>query len=111
MRRILYRTSRWQPGSRLVPNSYQGIIWLTIISAGDHSRLALILYAPGSIYDDIVKRDLAAGTLIVADEDPGTESGATAGIGNPDSVYCRRALLALDNSTFCDATEETVIVS
>lgn len=81
-----------------------------VFCTGDHSRLAIILYAPGSVYDDIVKVDLAAGTLIVADEDPEPDIGATTGIIKPSSLSCRGALLALGNSTVCNMTE-TVNVS
>ena len=85
-------------------NPYYGVIWLTIVCTGDHSRLVMILYAPGSIYDDIVKEDLAAGTVIVADQDNEPYSGASAGILGPSSLSCR-GLLPLSNSTFCNTTE------
>lgn len=38
---------------------------------GDHRRLALILYASGSVYDQQVQSDLANGKTVVAEEDPG----------------------------------------
>ena len=86
--------------------------WLIIVRTGHHSRLALILYAPGSVYDGIVEADLAAGTVIVADEDPEPNLGATAGIAKPSSLSCRRALPALGgNYTFCNTTEGTIDVS
>lgn len=40
---------------------------------GDHSRLALILYASGSVYDQQVQSDLAHGRTVVAEQDPGDE--------------------------------------
>lgn len=69
----------------------------------------MILYAPGSIYDDIVKEDLAAGTVIVADEDIEPYSGASAGILGPSSLSCR-GLLPLSNSTSCNTTGEALNV-
>lgn len=78
---------------------------------GDHSRLAIILYAPGSVYDDIVKADLAAGIVVVADEEPDPNLGATTGIVKPSSLSCNGASLALGDATSCNITEETVNVS
>lgn len=82
-----------------------------IVLTGDHSRLAIILYAPGSVYDDVVKADLAAGIVVVADEEPEPNLGATTGIVKPSSLSCKGALLALGDATSCNMTEETVNVS
>lgn len=71
----------------------------------------MILYAPGSFYDDIVKADLAAGIVVVADEDPEPGVGATPGIVEPSSLYCRQVLPVLGNSMFCNTTRETVNIS
>ena len=87
------------------------ISWLIVVGTGHHSRLALILYAPGSVYDGMVEADLAAGTVIVAEEDPKPNLGATAGIAKPSSLSCRRVLPALGNSTFCNTTEGIIDLS
>ena len=82
-----------------------------MVCAGDHSRLAMILYAPGSVYDDILQAHLAAGTVIVAEEDDEPELGATTGIVKPNSLSCGRAGSALHYSTSCNTTVGTVNVS
>lgn len=98
-------------GGNLVVGEFEyfkkGVLWLTIVCAGDHSRLAMILYAPGSIYDDVVKADLAAGTVVVADE----EDEPRLGIVKPNRVICEGEELALDHSMSCNRTEEMVDVS
>ena len=86
-------------------------MYLTIVCTGDHSRLAMILYAPNSFYDAVVKSHLAAGMVIVADEDDEPELGATTRIVKPNSLSCWGARLALSNSTFCNTGEEAVNVS
>lgn len=85
--------------------------WLTIIFTGDRSRLAMILYAPESVYDYMVKADIAAGTVIVADEEPEPNLDVTTGIVKPSSRLCRGALLELGISTYCNTTKETFSVS
>ena len=84
--------------------------WLIIVCTGDYPRLVLILYAPGSYYDEEVKEHLAAGTVIVAEEEdePGLE--ATAGLVKPISLSCGGARLA-HNSSSCNTTETIVNVS
>ena len=88
-----------------------GAIWLTIVCTGDHPRLVLILYAPGSYYDEEVQEDLAAGKVIVAEEDDEPGLGATIGLVKPNSLSCGGARLALSNSTSCNTTETIVNVS
>ena len=84
---------------------------LIIANTGDGPKLAMILYAPGSVFDDIVKQQIAAGTVVVAEEDDEPELGATINLVKPNSPACRGELLLLNNSTFCNTTKETVNVS
>ena len=86
-------------------------MYLTIVCAGDYSRLAMILYAPDSFYDEVVKSHLAAGKVVVAEEDDEPELGATTRIVKPNSLSCRGARLVLSDSTLCNTREETVNVS
>ena len=86
-------------------------IWLTIVCVGDHPRLALILYAPGSLFDEEVQAHRAAGTVIVAEEDDEPGSGASTGLIKPNSRSCGEARLALTNSSSCNTTETIVNVS
>lgn len=59
---------------------------------GYHSRLAVILYAPGSMfYDEKVRVDLAERIIIVANQHPEPELGANTGIVNSSSVMIRFA--------------------
>ena len=85
--------------------------WLTIVRTGDYPRLALILYAPGSYYDGEVQAHLAAGTVIVAEEEDEPGLGATIDLVKPNSLSCGRARLALSNSPSCNTTGKTVNVS
>lgn len=78
---------------------------------GDHSRLAVILYAPGSVYDDKVKADVAEGIIVVANQDPEAEVGASAGVVGGSSLVCSGALPVLKNSTDCSTVAGTVNVS
>ena len=71
----------------------------------------MILYASGSVYDDVVKADLAAGTVVLAEEDDEPELGATTGIVKPNSLSCRGVGLALDYSMPCKRMKNTVNVS
>lgn len=75
---------------------------------GDYPRLAMILYAPGSVFDDTVKQQIAAGVVVVADEDDEPELGATINLVKPNSLACKGERLLLNNSTSCNATKETV---
>ena len=68
------------------------------------------MYAPGSYYDELVQAHLAAGTVIVAEEDE-PRLGATIGLVKPNSLSCGGARLALSNSSSCDTTETTNNVS
>lgn len=43
------------------------------VLTGNHGRLALILYASGSVYDQQVQSDLVHGRTVVAEQDPGDE--------------------------------------
>lgn len=43
--------------------------------AGNHGRLALLLYASGSVYDLQVQADLADGKTVVAEQDPDIVNG------------------------------------
>ncbi|KAL9066900.1 MAG: hypothetical protein Q9161_007232 [Pseudevernia consocians] len=40
------------------------------VVTGDHGRLALLLYASGSVYDLQVQEDLREGRTVVAEQDP-----------------------------------------
>ena len=71
----------------------------------------MILYAPGSVFDDTVKQQVAAGAVVVADEDDEPELGATLNLVKPNSLACNGERLPLNNSTFCNTTKETVNVS
>ena len=84
---------------------------LTVAYTGDGPRLAMILYAPGSAFDDIVKQQLAAGAVVVADEDDEPELGATLNLVKPNSLACKGERLLLNNYTSCNITKETVNVS
>lgn len=59
----------------------------------------------------MVKADLAAGTVIVADEDPEPNLSAATGLVTPSNLSCGGALLALGNSTLCNTAQETAIFS
>lgn len=102
-------------GGNLVVGEFEyfrnGVLWLTILRAGDHSRLAMILYASGSVYDDVVRAELAAGTVVVAEEDDEPELGVTTGTVKPNSLACGGAGLALDYAMSCHRTEDIVNVS
>lgn len=78
------------------------------VCTGDYPRLALILYAPGSYFDEVVQARLAAGTVVVAEEDDEPGLGATTGIVKPNSLSCGGALLTLSNSSSCNTTETIV---
>ena len=65
----------------------------------------MILYAPGSAFDEIVKQKLAAGIVIVADEEDEPALGADTRIVKTNSPACRRGVLELVNSTSCNTTE------
>ena len=84
---------------------------LTVTNTGDGPRLAMIIYAPGSHFDDIVKQQIAAGAVVVADEDDEPELGATISLVKPNSLVCKGERLPLNNSTFCNTIKETVHVS
>ena len=71
----------------------------------------MILYAPGSVYEDKVKADLAEGIVVVANQDPEAEVGASAGDVGVSSLACGGALPALSNSTICSTIAGTVNVS
>ena len=47
--------------------------WWTDRYIGDHRRLALILYAPGSFYDQQVESDLASRRTVVAEQEFGQD--------------------------------------
>ena len=59
----------------------------------------------------MVQEHLAAGTVIVADEDDEPVLGATIGLVKPNSLSCGGARLALSSSTSCNTTETIVNVS
>ena len=84
---------------------------LIIAYTGDGPRLAMILYAPGSVFDDIVKQQLAAGAVVVADEDDEQELGATINLVKPNGLACKGERLLLNNFTLCKINKETVSVS
>ena len=84
---------------------------LTVTYTGDGPRLAMILYAPGSAFDDVVKQQVAAGAVVVADQDDEPEFGATMNLVKPNSLACKGEWLPLNNFTFCNATRETANVS
>ena len=86
------------------------VIWLTHVCKGDYPRLALILYAKGSLFDEVVQAHLAAGKVIVAEEDDEPELGATIGIVKPNSLACGRAGLTLGNSTSCNISDDEMSV-
>ena len=71
----------------------------------------MIIYAPGSVFDDMVKEQLATGVVIVVDEDGEPELGATMNLVKPDSLACKEERLVLNNSTSCNVTTEKVNVS
>lgn len=79
------------------------------VCTGDHARLALIIYASGSIYDQEVRAKLAAGTVVVAEEDDELGLRTTTGLVQPNSLSCGGARLALSNSTSCNDTTETIV--
>ena len=64
---------------------------------GDHRGLALILYAPGSVYDRKVQADLANKQVIFAEQNPRYEdfqdganaTGATAAVELVDPIFPR----------------------
>ena len=89
----------------------KGAKWLTIVCTGDHPRLALIVYAPGSYYDEEVQAQLAAGTVVVAEEEDEPGLGVTTGLVKPNSLSCGGARLAPSNSSSCNTTETIVNVS
>ena len=90
---------------------YSRARWLNIACSGDVARLALFLYAPGSRLDDDIKAKLAAGMLVVAEEDDELGLGSNIGIVTPESLSCRGAWLASGDSTLCNVTGETVNVN
>ena len=71
---------------------------------------AILLYAPGTVFDDVVKAYLAAGTVVVADEDDEPEVGASIRVVKPNSLSCVGGRLSLANSMYCNTTRETVNV-
>lgn len=79
------------------------------VCTGDHARLALIIYASGSPYDEEVRAKLAAGTVVVAEEDDELGLRTTTGLVKPNSLSCGGARLALSDSTSCDNTTETIV--
>ena len=70
-----------------------------------------MLYEPGSYYDEMVEAQLAAGIVIVAEEDDEPVLGATTGIVRPSRLACGGIGLVLSNSTSCNKTEEMANVS
>ena len=64
---------------------------------GDHRGLALILYAPGSVYDRKVEADLASKRVVFAERNPRYEdfgegangTGANAAVELVDAVFPR----------------------
>ena len=63
----------------------------------------MILYAPGSFFDDVVKQQIAAGSVVVADQDDEPELGATINLVNPNTLACEGfKRLLINNSTFCN---------
>ena len=70
-----------------------------------------MLYAPGSVFDNTVEERLAAGIIIVADEDDEPVFGADTGMVKTNSPACQREIRGLVNSTFCNTTEEIVRTS
>ena len=70
----------------------------------------MILYAPGSVFDDVVKQQLATGAVVVADEDDELELGVTVNLVKPNNLACKRERLLLNSSTFGNMTKETVSV-
>ena len=71
----------------------------------------MILYAPGSHFDDIVKDQVAAGAVVVADEDDEPELGATINLFKPNSLAFKGERLLFNNSTLCNTTKEKANVS
>ena len=70
----------------------------------------MILYAPRSIFDDMVKGQLATGAVVVVDKDDEPDSYATINLVKPDSLACKEERLIINNSTSCNITKETVNV-
>ena len=70
-----------------------------------------MLYAPGSHYDEEVQAHLAAGTVVVAEEDDEPESVTTTVLIKPNGRSCGGARLALSDPSSCNTTETSVNVS
>ena len=70
----------------------------------------MILYAPGSLFDDVVKQQLATGAIVVADEDDELELGVTLNLVKPNNLACKGERPSLNRSTFGNMTKETVNV-
>ena len=85
---------------------------------GDHRGLALILYAPGSVYDRKVESDLANKRVVFAERDPRYEdfqdganaTGANAPVELVDPVS-PRALNVVVSSAAVDGLESGPIES
>ena len=85
---------------------------------GDHRGLALILYAPGSVYDRKVLSDLANQRVVFAERDPRYEdfqdganaTEATAAVELVDPVF-PRAPNVVDSSVAVDGLESGPIES
>ena len=71
----------------------------------------MILYAPGSHFDGIVKQQVATGAVVVADEDDEPELGPTINLFKPNSLACKGEHLLSNNFTLCNTTQEKANVS